>query len=39
MNGLKYCLAEISHVPALVPTYRVLRIIPDQRFIPYVLCQ
>jgi hypothetical protein len=35
MNGIKYCPTEISHVQALDSSYHELRIMLDQRFIPY----
>jgi hypothetical protein len=39
MNGIKYCLTEISHVQALDLSYRELRIMLNQHFIPYAVCR
>jgi hypothetical protein len=39
MNGFKYCPIEISHVQVLTSAYHELRIMPNQRFIPYVVCR
>jgi hypothetical protein len=38
INGIKYCLTEISHVQALDSSYHQLRIMSDHHFIPYALC-
>jgi hypothetical protein len=39
INGIKYCLTEISHVQALDSSYHQLRIMLDHHFIPYALCR
>jgi hypothetical protein len=39
INGIKYCLTEISHAQALDSSYHQLRIMPDHHFIPYALCR
>jgi hypothetical protein len=39
MNGIKYCPTEISHAQALDLSYREIRIMLNQRFIPYVVCR
>jgi hypothetical protein len=39
MNGIKYCPTEISHAQVLDLSYRDLRIMSNQCFIPYDVCR